>query len=367
MSATKVLLVGGSGYFGRALAADLLRNTDCQIILAGRNRLKLQRALRFLGGDRRLETHVLDLRAPETIPPALSEVGVAICAAGPFQRLPPTLVEICLERGIHYVDLADDRGFVMQVRALAARAADETAVCSGWSAVPALSGVLVRLASRNMERIDSIDIQIAPGNRAPREAGTVDSLLTAVGRPFQVRANGSWRTVRGWSEPRRFAFPPPIGSRTGYLVDVPDHELFPGLFGASRVEFRVGAELTLLNHGLSALAGLTRRGMIRDWTRWTPLFRATMATVGWMGHEWGAVGVEVLGSTGGGRLARRATVLAERQGHRIPVMPAAVMTVELLSGRVRGGLVPVDGWLELPRLEEECRRRGYRVVVEELA
>jgi len=363
----KVLLVGGSGYFGRALAADLLRNTDCQIVLAGRNRSGLQRALRILGRDRRLETHVLDLRAPETVAPALSEVRVAICAAGPFQGLPTTLVPLCIERGVHYVDLADDRGFVMQVRALAARAAHETAICSGWSAVPALSGLLVRLASRDMERIDSIHVQIAPGNRAPREAGTVSSLLSVVGQPFQVRANEGWRTVRGWSEPRRFAFPPPIGPRTGYLVDVPDHELFPVLFGANRVEFRVGAELTFLNHGLSALAGLARRGVVRDWTRWTHLFRATMASVGWLGHEWGAVGVEVFGSTGAGRLARRATVMAERQGHRIAVMPAAVMTVELLSGRVSGGLIRVDGWLQLPRLEEECRRRGYRVIVEEVA
>src|SRR5204862_2838898 len=111
----------------------------------------------------------------------------------------------------------------------------------------------------------AIDVQIAPGNRAPREAGTVASLLASVGRAFQVRANGGWRTVMGWSEPRRFTFPLPIGSRTGYLVDVPDHELFPALFGASRVEFRVGAELTFLNHSLSALAGLARRGIVRDW------------------------------------------------------------------------------------------------------
>ncbi|MGH9798205.1 MAG: hypothetical protein ACRD5D_08645, partial [Candidatus Polarisedimenticolia bacterium] len=280
---------------------------------------------------------------------------------------PVTLAALCLERGVHYLDLADDRGFVARVRALAAGAADGPAVCPGWSAVPALSGLLVRIASEGMERVDSIDVQIAPGNRAPRETGTVASLLASVGRSFAVRANGAWRQVAGWSEPKTFHFPPPIGPRTGYLVDVPDHELFPAIFGAGRVEFRVGAELSFLNRGLSALAWISRRGMVRDWTRWTLLFRASMATLGWLGHDWGAVGVEVLGRRAGRPVARRACVLAERRGHLIPVLPAAVMTAELLSGRVRGGLVPVDRWLDRPRLEEECCRRGYRVVVEDLS
>jgi hypothetical protein len=366
-SARKVLLVGGSGYFGRILAAELLRDTECGIVLAGRDRIRLDRVRRALGDDPRLETRVLDLRSPATIASALTEAGVAVCAAGPFQHLPTTLAELCLERGVPYLDLADDRGFVARVHALAAGVADGPAVCTGWSAVPALSGLLGRIASEGMDRVDSIDIQIAPGNRAPRRAGTVASLLASVGRPFLVRADETWRQVTGWSEPRVFRFPAPIGSRTGYLVDVPDHELFPLIFDAGRVEFRVGAELAFLSRGLLALAWLSRRGIARDWTRWTPLFRAAMAALGWLGHDWGALGVEVLGSCAGRPLARRACVLAEREGHRIPVMPAAVLTVRLLSGRVRGGLVPVDRWLDRPRLEEECRRRCYRLVVEDLS
>lgn len=361
------MLVGGSGYFGRALAAELLRDTDRGLILAGRSRDKLERVRRDLGSGARLETRVVDLLAPDTIAPALSNVAVAVCAAGPFQRLPTTLAELCLERGVHYLDLADDRDFVARVRAAAARAPLGPAVCSGWSAVPALSGLLARIATEGMERVDSIAVQIAPGNRAPRQAGTVASLLSSVGRPFVVRSQGEWRRVTGWSEPKAFHFPPPIGSRTGYLVDVPDHDLFPAIFDAGRVEFRAGAELALLNRGVSILAWLSRRGKVHDWTRWTPLFRAAMAVLGWLGHDWGAVGVEAVGTCGATSLARRVCVLAQRHGHLIPVMPAAIMAVELLAGRVNGGLVPVDRWLDRPRLESECRRRGYRVVAEEAA
>ena len=363
---TRLLLVGGSGYFGCALASELLRDTECELILAGRNRVKLEHARRTLGSHPRVQTRVLDLHLPDTIVPALSGVDVAVCAAGPFQRLPITLAELCLERGIPYLDLADDRGFVARVRDAAAKGDQGPAVCSGWSAVPALSGVLARIATEGLDRVASIDVQIAPGNRAPRQAGTVASLLASVGRAFLVSTPGGWREVRGWSEPGSFPFPPPIGPRTGYLVDVPDHELFPAIFDAGRVEFRVGAELALLNRGLSALAWLSRRGMVRDWTRWTPVFRASMAVLGWMGHDWGAVGVKVTGTCAARPLVRRACVVAERHGHRIPVMPAAIMAADLLAGRVHGGLVPVDRWLDRPRLETECRRRGYRLLVEDL-
>lgn len=363
---TRLLLVGGSGYFGSALASELLRDTECELILAGRNRLNLERVHRAFGDDPRLQTRVVDLRLPDTIVPALSGVAVAVCAAGPYQRLPITLAELCLERGIPYLDLADDRDFVARVRAAAAKGDKGSAVCSGWSAVPALSGLLARIAAQGLDRVASIDVQIAPGNRAPRQAGTVASLLASIGRAFLVRTHGGWRQVTGWSEPGSFPFPPPIGSRTGYLVDVPDHELFPGIFDADRVEFRVGAELTFLNRGLSALAWLSRRGIVRDWTRWTPAFRASMAALGWMGHDWGAVGVKVAGTCAGRPHIRRACVVAEKHGHRIPVMPAAVMAAELLGGRVLGGLVPVDRWLDRPRLESECRRRGYRLLVEDL-
>jgi len=360
-----VLVVGGSGFFGSALIAELLAHTHCGIVLGGRHHRKLESARRAFGGDARLEIRVLDLHAPETIPPALAGIGIAVCAAGPFQSLPTTLAECCLERGVHYLDLADDRGFVARVRALASGAREGPAICCGWSAVPALSGLLARIATDGMERVDLIDVQLAPGNRPPRQAGTIASLLSSVGRRFSVRDEGGWRQVTGWSEPRAFPFPHPIGSRTGYLVDVPDHDIFPDLFGAQRVEFRVGAELAFLNRGVSALAWLSRRGIVRDWSRWTSLF-VSMAAMPKLGHDWGAVGVEILGSRNGRALRRRACLLAERSGHLMAVLPTAIMVSELLSGRDHRGLVPVDRWLDRPRLEEECRRRGYRMLIEDI-
>jgi hypothetical protein len=366
---TTVLVVGAGGYFGRMAVEELLRFTDCNVVLGGRSRARLTTVRDRIGpaGSRRLSIHPLDLRRAASFASVLDEVRIAVCAAGPFQGLPLTLPQLCIERGVHYVDLADDRGYVRAVHNLVAgrgEAAGLPAVCSGWSAVPALSGVMARLAVDGMDRIDRIDIQIAPGNRMPRSAGTVTSLLSSAGRPLRVWREGAWQTVRGWSEPRPFDFPPPVGRRTGYLVDAPDHDIFPDLFGADRVEFRAGSELGLLNHSLSLLAWLVAGGAIVDVARYGPVLTRGLSLLGFIGHDHGAVGVEARGVHDGRPVNRRVTIVARRAGQRIPVMPAVIMTGALASGALLHGLVPVDRWLSPGQLATECRKRGYRLNVE---
>lgn len=273
-------------------------------------------------------------------------------------------MEACLERGIHYLDLADDRGFVRRARERVATwggAGPLPAVGSGWSAVPALSALLTSVAAEGLQRLESIRIQLAPGNRSPRRLATIAALLSSVGRTFGVRRDGAWHDVRGWSEPRVFEFPAPIGRRTGYLVDVPDLELFPSLFGARTVEFRVGAELAALNHMLSTLAVFER-----DLSAWAPILRRAAALFGFLGHDSGAVGVEVEGLAQGRASTRRASVVAAERGQRIPVMPAVASVSRLLcEHRACSGLLPLDDWLTRDELEKECALRSYRLEVSE--
>ena len=335
-----VLVVGGAGYFGSILVGDLKSSGDCSVLVAGRS-----------SGDIRM-----DLSRPETIGPALEGIAIVVNAAGPFQGMPLTLLGLCVDRGIHYIDLADDRDFVMRARSLARdrSAPGSAAVFPGCSAVPALSAVLSAIAVRDRGGVQMLRIQMAPGNRSPRQRATVESLLASVGRPIRLKD----RTTLGWTEPRVFEFPAPVGRRRGYLVDVPDVELFPELFGAASVEFRAGAELGILNLGVSFLGLLRRIGAVRDWSPYVPLFlRAAGLTAGW-GHDWGALGVEAGG--------RRVSVVADREGQRIAVLPAALMVQRLLKGPGRpSGLVPLESWVSVEQLWEECLSRGYRLVIED--
>jgi hypothetical protein len=334
----KKVLVVGAGYFGRLLVDDLRRHADCDVIVAGRRTLP--------------PADLWDLPSLER---ALDGVSIAICAAGPFQTLPASLADLCIRRGIHYIDLADDRGFVRKVRLLA-RGAPETAVCTAWSTVSALSGAITQIAAQGPGTIDSIHIHMAPGNRGARNTATIASLMHSVGQPLSVFRDGVWQTVTGWSEPRDFLFPQPIGMRRGFIVDVPDHELFPDLFGARTVEFRASTELRIWSSGLSLL-----RRLRTDWTRRSRLIQRTAALLSWMGHSYGGIGVEVTGST-----RRRVAIVSDLTAERMAVMPASVMTTFLLSGTPYRGLVSPEGWITREQLQTECTKRGFRLIVEEL-
>src|SRR3989338_7131705 len=189
----KVLVVGAGGYFGSLLVQELLEYTDCHVIAAGRDHERLSKNLHQFKSAR-LSFEVIDLKDARSVESLLNEIQVAICAAGPFQKLPLTLLELCLEKKIHYIDFSDDRQFVKKVHEAVKRVSVKEnlpVVCSGWSTLPALTGVLTRIAVKDFEKVTSINIQMAPDNRSPRAGATVASLLSSVGSSFSIWRNTS--------------------------------------------------------------------------------------------------------------------------------------------------------------------------------
>lgn len=363
----KVLLVGAGGYFGSIMVAELLEHTNCELILAGRSLDSLRSVQsKHEGKKSRTSLREIHLDQSASVESALAEVDIAICAAGPFQDLSHLLLEHCIRRGIHYIDMADDRAYVSTAHAIASEQRLFTAVCSGWSTVPALSAVLVEIVRNKFDTIEEIQIQIAPGNRSPRAPATVASLLSSLGHSFDICQQGKWNKVKGWSARRNFHFPHPVGPRAGYLVDVPDVALFPELFGADTVEFRAGAEVDLFNRGLTLLRTVSSTGAVKSWRTHQPSLQFAMGLFGWIGTDTGALGVEMSGRATGEHRSIRACIMADHKGQNIPVMPAVIMVSQIVSGQTApAGIIPYNTWLTRGELEAECRRRHYRLIIEE--
>ena len=356
-----MLVVGAGGYFGRQLVEELLSETSARVIAAGRDVARLEQTFcDRLGEGSRLSVTRVDLHDGSTVEAALHGVGVCIGAAGPFQKLPQTLLHAALAREVAYIDLSDDRRFCDVVLARAADAA--VPVATGWSVLPALVGVLARRATEAFDVVTSLDLSIAPGNRMPRAHGTVASLLASVGRPIEVWRDGACLTVSGWSEPAPFDYPAPVGRRKGWLVDVPGLDVLGRTFGADRVEFRVGGEIGFLNVLVSALAWPVRWRIVPSWVPCAGLLRCGMALFGRFGTSVGAVGVEASGRRAGHGVRTRVTLVAEHDGHRIPVLPAVEMARHLLDGsEPRTGPLPPHDWIGWDDLLVSCERRGYRL------
>src|SRR6266699_713684 len=145
----RVMVIGGTGGFGRRLVEGLVATTDLDVIVAARDLDRAHTLTAALDPDH-ASAIALDRRA--VTPEMLREAGasVVVDAAGPFQGADYRVARAAIAAGMHYLDLADGRGFVAGFAALdaEARAAGVVAL-TGASSTPSLScAVLDRLTAR---------------------------------------------------------------------------------------------------------------------------------------------------------------------------------------------------------------------------
>lgn len=255
-----VLVLGAFGTFGRLITHSLAQSTDLPIIAAGRH---LPRESQFRSG-----IYLLAIDRAELTAAVLTSLdpAVLIDTVGPFQTRNRGLAEACMNLGIHYLDLADGRDFVQNVRALDAEAAKHQAlVVSGASTLPALSSAVIENLASAFAEIEEIDIGIAPAYSGPRGLATIRSVLGYVGREIPVWRRAKMDRARGWGDTRSYRYPPPVGRRNLSLIDVPDTGLIPLRYpNLVQLAIRAGHEVALVHHALRVLGALVRIGLIRD-------------------------------------------------------------------------------------------------------
>ena len=355
MSTARVLVLGGYGHFGTRICRALTRYPFIDLLIAGRDAAGAGALQRELGARHR--GIALDCNAPGLAARIKAEgASVVVHTCGPFQGQGYHVAEACIAAGAHYVDLADGRAFVAGISALDAQAREHNVlITSGASTLPALSSAVIDEHRAHFQRIDAIDISIAPGQQTPRGVATLEAVLSYCGKPFEVWEEGRWRTVHGWQDVRRFNYPD-FGARWLARCDVPDLQLLPERYtGVRHVRFDAGLELAIGQAAFWLLAALVRVGVVgepkkfaRAMHRWGPWFDRFGTGTGGM-H---------IGITGEGRDNKPARVdwhLVARRGHgpEIPCVAAIVVARELAAGRISArGALPCMGLMTLAQFGE---------------
>jgi len=345
----KVVVLGGTGVFG-ARVVDLLRRDGHDVLIAARRH-----------GDL-----IVD-RGGDLSPIWAARPDLVVDAAGPFHDYgndPYRLPRAAIAAGVSYVDLADDADFCAGIAALDAEAkAAGVFALSGVSSVPALSSAVVAALADGSDAIDMISSAILPGNKAARGRAVVESILHQVGQPFAVTEAGQARQRRGWSAPASFDLGAGI-ARVGWMIRVPDQELFPAHFGARTVMFRAGMELGVMNHALAMLSWLRPRlgfGMPR-WFVSIMLWLARMLAP--FGTDVGGMSVSVVarGPTGRKRRTWR-MIVREGEGPYIPAVPTRA--VVRLVGDITPGARAAVGVVPLWQMEAAMSDLAVTTAVEE--
>jgi hypothetical protein len=319
----EVLVLGGTGNFGRRIVEGLRRHGVPVIAAGGRKDFDVHRDLHAR----------LDTLMPH----------VVINTCGPFQTSGYDVAEACIARRIHYIDLADGRAFVTGITALdAAAKAAGVSVISGASTVPGLSSAVIEHFRHEFDAIEEIDFGISPGQRTPRGLATVSAILTYVGKPFHG--------VYGWQDVHRRAYPT-LGKRWMANCDIPDLDLLPARYGIESVRFFAGSELGVLHLSTWVMSWLVRLGLPLSLPRHAALL---LRMSNWFDAFGSADGGMHVILRGGGR--ERSWFLIARNGHgpQVPCVPAILLAKKLTGNDVLpSGAYPCVGLLSLEEYMNE--------------
>lgn len=197
----KLLVYGANGYTG-TLVAELARERGLTPVLAGRNAEAVAELARRLGFEHR----VFGLDVPSTIDACLAGASVVLHCAGPFSRTSEPMVDACLRKGVHYLDVT---GEVAVFEAVAKR--DAEAKLAGVMLMPGVgfdvvpSDCLAVHTARRLEAPTILRIGIL-GIGARPSRGTATTALEGLVQGTFVRRGGVLTKIPSGSLVRKFDF-----------------------------------------------------------------------------------------------------------------------------------------------------------------
>ncbi len=354
--AFKVMVVGGYGNFGSIVCRHLAGAPGIAVVIAGRDRHKLQCKVDELN---RSSGHACDswcgdaMGAGFTAVLQAMNIQLVIHTAGPFQGQSYAVAQACIDAAVNYCDLSDCRTFVNGVGTLDASARQAgVSILSGCSSVPTLSSALIDQYRHRFMRIDTIEHGISSSAKMPG-LSTVEGVLAYAGKPIKQLKNGQVHSVLGWQD-LTLRKMPQLGTRVLANVDVPDMDIFASRYGAHTLRFKAGAGLKLGGVANGVLAQALRMGLVRDPVRWAGRLHRLGTWFERFGDGKSAMYIDVHGLGTGGQpltLALQLTALNDK-GPEIPSCAAVALATKMAQGYVPEpgarpcvGIITVDEYM----------------------
>jgi hypothetical protein len=357
---SKVVVYDGDGFFGHLVVEDLLKYSSAEIIVASRH----PKPTTFHPFETRVHKVESDVNDYASVLSTIEGARVVVSCVGPYQGQSLNVLRACAEKHIAYVDVADDRDFVIRCHQLSTVIEEaDIAAFVGCSVVPGMSSLLTKYGRDEILTIDRTRIFISPGTQRPRGPGSFRCLLSTVGNEFLIPNGEGQYAVRGWTGRERVCFPHPMGYRWVYfVVDVADYFLQPIYFGVKNVEFKIGSELDLLNRTLSGLRQFKKTLNFKNVDWLLPMSRALIYTASLFGTSQGGLLVEVSGQNHLGVRTMSLSVLSGEKGEVIPALLPSLATQMLLRGEVTcRGIVRLADWLPREKFVEELSKRRLKM------
>ncbi len=185
----RLLIYGASGFTGR-LIASRAKELGLDVVLAGRSPDHLQSLAQILG----LPWKAISLDDPKGLDDALVDVAAVLHLAGPFQATAKPMLEACLRKTIHYLDVTGELGVFQALHCY-----DNEARARGIMIMPGVGFVLLAsdcLAAHVASKLpDARYLRLGFSRPKIYSRGTLRTMFSLVRERVSIRRDGHMTSV----------------------------------------------------------------------------------------------------------------------------------------------------------------------------
>jgi len=243
----QVLILGGRGRIGSSVAQDIATHTQAKITITSRKPTVGIALSEQLGPQ--VESLALDLADKQGLKEAIASSNLVIHCAGPFHYRDASVLKICIDQGVNYLDVSDHPSFTLKALDCnsLAQAAGVTAIIN-TGIFPGISNSMVRQGVEQLDQPERIHLSYLVSGSGGAGVTVMRTTFLGLQRPFKAWIDSQWQEVKPYSEREAIEFPPPYGRCHVYWFDMPEAFTLPDTFPVKTVITKFGSQPDFYNH-----------------------------------------------------------------------------------------------------------------------
>lgn len=243
----RVLILGGRGRIGSSVAQDIVTHTQAQVTITSRRPEAGRIASNRLGSQ--VKSLTLDLADQEGLRQAIAQSNLVIHCAGPFHYRDASVLRICIEKGVNYLDVSDHPSFTRKALkcCTAAEAAGVTAIVN-TGIFPGISNSMVRQGVEQLDEAERIHLSYIVAGSGGAGVTVMRTTFLGLQKPFKAWIDGKWQEVKPYSDREGVTFPAPYGRLGVYWFEMPETFTLPETFPVNTVITKFGSVPDFYNH-----------------------------------------------------------------------------------------------------------------------
>ena len=308
----------------------------------------------------------MDLAETEKLREAISNSDIVVHCAGPFHYRDTTVLQICIEQGVNYVDVSDHRSYTSKVLKL-----HEQAVEKGVTAVintgifPGISNSMVRQCVEKFDEPEKIHLSYIVSGSGGAGVTVMRTTFLGLQNPFEAWINGKWERVKPYTNRETVNFPQPYGENGVYWFDMPETFTLPKAFPTVKsVITKFGSVPDFYNHLTWIAANIFPKSWIQN-SGGVEFLSQVSHFMTDITDNFSGIGVAIRSEVRGikdGQAKSYFSTLAHENTSVAAGYGAGSIAEFLLGGKLKKpGVYPVEEALTTDLFEEAMQSRGMKV------